>query len=266
MRTRTSLVTLPSGTVAYDEHGTGPIIVLLPSGAHDRTDFDELRARLPETVRTIAMDWPGHGDSPAPIVPGTVTSYADIAEQFVAHIAPDGAVLVGNSIGGFSAGRLAARRPELVTGLVLIDSGGFARSGAFGRVFCALMGRPRFLRAIYPTFSTGYMRARTGADRHARAQAIANVGKPATLESLAGLWASFADEAHDLRAAAPSITTPTLIVWGRRDPVISIADGRRAAKLIRSATMLELDCGHSPHTSEPDTVAQAVRTLLTQTR
>ena len=41
--------------------GTGPPIVLLPSGAHDHHDYDELRALLPARLRSIALDWPAHG-------------------------------------------------------------------------------------------------------------------------------------------------------------------------------------------------------------
>ena len=51
--------------------------------------------------------------------------FADVAEELVERLAPEGAVVVGNSVGGFAAGRLAIRRPELVRGLVLVDSGGF---------------------------------------------------------------------------------------------------------------------------------------------
>ena len=43
-------------------------------------------------------------------------TFADVAEEAVERLAPSGAVVVGNSVGGFSAARLAIRRPELVGG------------------------------------------------------------------------------------------------------------------------------------------------------
>jgi pimeloyl-ACP methyl ester carboxylesterase len=260
----TEIASLPAGIVAYDERGTGATtVVLLASGAHDRRDYEELRARLSDEARTIAMDWPGHGDSPAPTGPSGVGAWADVAEQFVEHVAPAGAVVVGNSIGGFAAGRLAARRPELVDGLVLIDAGGFDSSpNRFARAFCALMGRPRFLRTIYPTFSARYMRARTAADRLARERAIATTRRPGTLPHVADLWASFPSPEHDLTAAAAHITAPTLVVWGRHDPVIPLALGRRAAELIAGSELAVLDAGHVPYTTRPDEVADAVLGLL----
>src|SRR5580704_3545635 len=157
------LLDIPSGRIAYDEQGDpeGTPNFLLPSAAHDRHDYDELRAFLPERLRTIAIDWPSHGESPPNRVPLTAMHLADITEEAVAQLAPEGAVVLGNSVGGFSAARLAIRRPELVTGLVIVDGGGFVGRPPHVRAFCSLMARPRFLRAIYPVFSKRYMRSHT---------------------------------------------------------------------------------------------------------
>jgi pimeloyl-ACP methyl ester carboxylesterase len=99
-----------------------------------------------------------------------------------------GAVVVGNSVGGYSAARLAIRRPDLVRGLVLIDSGGFAPRPPHVRAFCALMARPAFLRAIYPAVSKAYMRSRTDADRRARDTAIATTRADPGLRVVSQLW------------------------------------------------------------------------------
>lgn len=142
-----------SGPVECDERGAGRPIVLLTSGAHDHHDFDELRARLPERFRSIALDWPGHGSSPAGEGAATAMRFADVAEEVVERLAPEGAVIVGDSVGGFAAARLAIRRPQLVKGLVVADGGGFAGRPPHVRAFCALMARPWFLRRIYPSFA-----------------------------------------------------------------------------------------------------------------
>ncbi|HEX3922552.1 MAG TPA: alpha/beta hydrolase [Streptosporangiaceae bacterium] len=55
-----------AGTVAYDAHGSGDPIVLLPSAGHDHHDYDEVRELIPGRFRTISIDWPGHGQSPRP--------------------------------------------------------------------------------------------------------------------------------------------------------------------------------------------------------
>jgi pimeloyl-ACP methyl ester carboxylesterase len=246
-----------TGEVAYEERGTGErgTLVLLPSGAHDHHDFDALLALLPDGFRTIALDWPGHGSSPLGDAPLTAMRCAHVAEQVVEQLAPEGAVVVGNSVGGFSAARLAIRRPELVRGLVLVDSGGFIGRPPHVRLFCSLMARPWFLRRVYPAFSANYMKACTDADRRARDTGVATTRQDPGLRAVADLWRSFASPEHDLRDQAHTIGAPTLLVWGRRDPVISVRVGRKLAATIPGAELVELDTGHVPHTSEPEAFA-----------
>jgi pimeloyl-ACP methyl ester carboxylesterase len=246
-----ALLETTTGPIAYDERGDGRPVVLLSSGAHDRHDFDDLRGLLPPRFRSIAPDWPGHGDSPAGEGAATAMRFADVAEQLVERLAPEGAVVVGNSVGGFAAGRLAIRRPELVRGLVLVDSGGFLGRGPQVRAFCALMARPRFLRAIYPWFANRYMRPGSDADRRVRDVGIATTRQDPGLRAVSELWASFASPQHDLRAEADSIAAPTLVVWGKRDPVIPLKVGRQVAAAIPGAQLEVFDSGHAPQVSDP---------------
>jgi pimeloyl-ACP methyl ester carboxylesterase len=246
-----ALLETTTGPIAYDERGGGNPVVLLSSGAHDRHDFDELRELLPPHFRSIAVDWPAHGESPPGEGAATAMRFADVAEELVERLAPGGAVVVGNSVGGFAAGRLAIRRPELVRGLVLVDSGGFLGRGLQIRIFCALMARPRFLRAIYPQFANRYMRPGSDADRRARDTGIATTRQDPGLRAVSELWGSFPSPEHDLRADAASIAVPTLVVWGKRDPVIPLKVGREVAATIPGAQLEVFDTGHSPQVSDP---------------
>ncbi len=197
-----------TGTVAYDSHGSGDPIVLLPSGGHDHHDYDEVRKLLPDGLRSISIDWPGHGRSPAGTAPSTELRLAQIVEELLGSLTPGGAVLVGNSVGGNVAARLAIRRPELVKGLMIIDGGGFEGSKLSGRVFCVLMSRPGFVRRIYPLFSRAYMRPRTAADRRARASAIATTRTARGLKAVTEIWHSFSLPEHDLRARPEGLPPP----------------------------------------------------------
>jgi pimeloyl-ACP methyl ester carboxylesterase len=247
-----------AGTIAYEERGEGSPLVLLPAGAHDRHDFDPLLDLLPPRFRTIAADWPGHGESPAGTRSASAVGFADATEELVAAVAPQGAVLIGNSVGGFAAARLAIRRPELVAGLVLVDAGGFARRTPVLRGFCALMSRPGFLRRVYPTFARRYMRASGEADRRVLEAAIATTRADPGLSAVCEVWGSFASPQHDLRAQAGSIAAPTLVVWGRRDPVIPLRIGKKVAGSIPQAQLIVFDSGHVPQSSDPEGFAAAL--------
>jgi pimeloyl-ACP methyl ester carboxylesterase len=244
-----------AGRVAYDACGEGDPIALLPSGAHDHHDYDELRALLPARFRSISLDWPAHGASPPGPGPASAMSFADVAQDFVAALAPAGAVVVGNSVGGFAAARLAIRRPELVRGLVIVGGGGWLGRPPHVRSFCWLMSQPWFLRAVYPSFSARYMRARTDADRRARDTGIATTRRDPGRRAVAELWRSFASTEHDLRRDADAIGAPTLLLWGRHDPVIPLRVGRYLERAIPNAELVVIDSGHVPHTTDPQRVA-----------
>jgi pimeloyl-ACP methyl ester carboxylesterase len=147
---------------------------------------------------------------------------------------------------------------------VLVDSGGFARPAPHERVFCALMARPGFLRRIYPAFSAAYMRSRTDADRRAQRTGVATTREDPGLAAVAELWRSFLSPEHDLSEQAPSITAPTLLVWGRRDPVIRLRRGKRIARAIPGARLVVLDSGHVPHTTHPAAFADELAAFAQQ--
>jgi len=256
------LLDTAGGRLAYDERGDGPALVLLPSGAHERGDYDALRERLGGAYRTIAIDWPAHGESPAPGGPASAMTFAAAARDAVAALAPEGAIVIGNSVGGYAAARLAIDRPELVRALVLVDSGGFDEPSLRARLFCAAMARPALLRRIYPTFSRRYMSDNRPPAARSRELAIATTRRPAGAAVVSGLWRSFPHPDHDLRAHAGSISAPTLVIWGRHDPVIPVASGERAAALISGAELKLLDTGHLPFLSDPDRFAAALVPFL----
>ena len=98
-----------AGRVAYHESGSGPTILLLHATLHDRHDFDPVVETLARNYRTIAVDWPGHGESDAVDSPleASAPLFADVLEDVVEGLGLSGAVLIGNSVGGFAAARLA---------------------------------------------------------------------------------------------------------------------------------------------------------------
>ncbi|UUY05868.1 alpha/beta hydrolase [Svornostia abyssi] len=255
-----------SGVVACRERGIGLPVVLLPAAGHTARDYDAIVPGLSRRyLRTIAVDWPGHGDSPAP-KPGTATAsgFADAAEDVVSTLAPEGAVVIGNSVGGFAAARLAIRRPDLVRALVLVDSGGFLAQTLKVRAFCALMGRPGVLRRVYPQFAAHYMRASREEDRAVLEQTVAGMRDPVRIDTVASVWKSFAAPEFDLREDVRRIAVPTLVVWGTKDPNIPVSAGRALAASLPDGRMLELDCGHVPFASAPEAFSGALQLFLAQ--
>src|SRR5246127_350471 len=133
-----------AGEVAYSDVGDGPGVVLLHATLHDRHDFDTIAPSLRRDHRVIAVDWPGHGDSPAP-TPNyrpTAASFADVLSDVVAALDLPPAAFIGNSVGGFAAARLAITDPQRVSRLVLVNAGGFI-SGPVSNFYCRVLGTRR---------------------------------------------------------------------------------------------------------------------------
>ncbi|MCV7077625.1 alpha/beta fold hydrolase [Mycobacterium szulgai] len=242
-----------SGVVAYRESGSGPTVLLLHATLHDRHDFDPVIETLSRRYRTIAVDWPGHGESDpvdAALEPGAPL-FADVLEDVVDGLGLSRAVLVGNSVGGFAAARLAINRPEFVPGLVLVNSGGFVRWNVMSRSFCRVMGSPAVFRACAPLFVRGYMKARNDSDREITRRAIATAKTAQGARTGAALWRSFAAPEHDLRARAAELSVPTLIVWGKKDIAIPLSAGRATHDALRGSRLEILDTGHVVFSSDP---------------
>jgi pimeloyl-ACP methyl ester carboxylesterase len=256
-----------AGDLAYDELGSGPPLLLLHNAAHSRRDWDSVRPALAEHYRTIAVDLPAHGDSPPPPPSWqpSAAAVADAVEDVVHSLCSGPATIVGSSVGGFSAARLAIRRPETVRALVLVDNGGFGRYPLGVRMFCRAMGTPALLRLLYGSFARFYMRARSDDDREVPRRARQLRRRPALTAVIAGIWRSFPSPEHNLEALAPTITAPTLVVWGRHDPVIPPSAGRRTAELIPNAEFAELDAGHLPFVNDPTAFLAQVLPFLRST-
>ena len=77
------------------------------------------------------------------------------------------------------------------------------------------------------------------------------------------MWRSFSHPDHDLRARARQITAPTLLIWGRYDPVIRLeSDGKSAAASIPNARLWALETGHMVFAEDPDAFLAAIQPFL----
>jgi pimeloyl-ACP methyl ester carboxylesterase len=263
-KTRTS-----AGPVVWEQHGdpAAPPLLLLSANPGDRHDWDAVIPALARTHRVIALDWPGHGASPAPTPPQSASAmmYARVLAEFTAALGLEGAVVCGNSVGGYAAIRLALEHPSRVAALVLVDPGGFTRHNALTRAFCRTKGTEWVTRRIAGHFARGYLRKKTPWTREMIARADAERANPEQVAVDAAIWRSFAHPEHDLRARARELRQPTLLLWGTMDPVLPIfLDGRAARAAMPSARWMTFDAGHAVHAENPTAFLAAVRPFLAE--
>lgn len=109
--------------VEYGDPEGWPVLIL-HGGAHEGSHWAAVCRRLPRTFRCIVPDQRGHGDSDrAPDGDYSCAAQAGDLERLLETLDIGHCALVGHSMGGLNALRLAGTNPERVAALVLIDVG-----------------------------------------------------------------------------------------------------------------------------------------------
>ena len=168
--------------------------------------------------------------------------------------------IIGHSFGGMVACELAATMPERVSRLVLIVPLGLWRDDLPVKNWMILPDdeRPRALFAESDSEAARHFFALPD-DRDARAEVQASF-----------IWAQactgkFVWPIPDkgLKKHTHRIAAPTLILWGRRDGIISAAYGQEFATRITGSRAKVVDrAGHLPHLEQSEQVAELVRDFL----
>src|SRR6478736_64685 len=266
---RTLHLPRPEGRVAYDDAGTGPLVVMVPGMGDLRSTYDELRsALLGAGYRVVTTDLRGHGDSDAGFTTHGDEATAGDVVALVEHLAAGPAVLVGNSMGSSAAAVVAADRPDLVRGLVLLAP--FLRDPQLPGAVRAVM--PLVYRAMLAApwgaaAWTAYYRSLNKGTRSARLDAHtaairASLRRPGYLRAFRDL--ALALTHAPVEARVPRIQAPALAVVGAldpdwKDPAAELAWVREA---IGARGLLVDDAGHYPQHQTPEVVGEAVLALL----
>ena len=237
-------------SLAYEEVGEGPPLLLIMGLGADRTAWAPHVSRWAERFRCIVADNRGAGRSPAP--PGPYTT-ASMADDYAALLRGRGPVdVVGISMGGAIAQELALRYPALVRRLVLVAA--WARTSAYTRdVLAGLAAARRGLSvADYVTalqcliWTPGWFDAH--GDELAADRAAAQAVGPDALAAQAAACAT-----HDALGRLAGITAPALVTAGVLDRFVPVALSAELASGLPSGR-LELfeDTGHVHHFEDVD--------------
>ena len=266
---------LPGGLhVHYRDQGSarGQPIVMIHGFSASLHAWEPWVARLGDTYRVVTLDLPGHGLTRAPsnYVP-TLEHYADVVDTVAQRLGLKSYVVVGNSMGGGVAWRLALRHPAEVRALVLVDSVGWPTSGRSGRtpLIFKLLANP-LGRALLRNIDT-----RDFAERGLRSAYVdRSLVTPALVDRYVELSRAPGHRAILLNGSGsdgPTVTAetfkaiavPTLIMHGEADTVIPVAAGRGLASAIPGARLITYPgVGHVPMEQIPDRSAADLRAFL----
>lgn len=274
---------LSTSTVQVDDHRwayahsdadapDAPLVVLVHGFTGSKENWVPLARALDGAYDLVIPDLAGWGESQR--ITGADYGYpAQVARlaRFIETIEQrDGrkVVLIGHSMGGGIAALLAARRPDLVERVGLLDASG-VRFGdnAFGRE--VLAGRnpfevrdtatlQRYLDILF-LGDEGRPWIPWPADRIYIARRVRDAAfEQRVLDGIGRSDARFlpADEAE-------RITQPTLLLWCMQDAVIDAsALGLYGARIPQATRVLLDGCGHMSLMEQPESVAGAIEMLI----
>ncbi len=241
-----ALATVNGEQIHLIDRGAGPAVVLLHGFGGNTFSWRFVIDELARDHRVVAFDFPGFGFSDR--TPGLDYGHVAQAGRVIAvmdHLGIDRATIVGHSMGGGIAQRVAVDYPERVTGVVLVGSVNAAeplpdRSDG-GRV--AINAIKLAQRAPLLCLAAGrFGLKRTVADPHLVDRAMvegymAPLLLPGTVEAIFAM-------ASRVRAETPvdlgRITAPTLVLHGALDRVVPPATAGAIHAGIANSTLVLL--------------------------
>jgi pimeloyl-ACP methyl ester carboxylesterase len=250
--------------------GGAPVVLVHGLGGC-AANWVDVAPLLAETRRVLIPELPGHGlSTPLPAVPNLAVfanRVAMVAER--EQMLP--AAFIGHSLGAVVALRLALRRPDDASALVLASAAGISsttRRARYGLRILGIIG-PRRLVAPWADSVAGspFLRSAVfghwgAADPLILSPAAVNgflEGTRLTSDSVSAARAVVVD---DVRPELGELRCPTLVLWGARDNQLPVGDAFEFARRLGAPLRVIGDCGHLLIGERPDICAEAIENFL----
>jgi pimeloyl-ACP methyl ester carboxylesterase len=255
----------------YFVGGEGPPLVIVHGLGGAAVNFTELAPTLARRHRVLIPDLPGHGRSrPLPEIDG-LTTYAEHVAAVAELEGMLPARVLGYSMGGVVALRLAVARPDDVTALVLAAAAGIVSTRRRAVVWF------RFVTVVKPGQMMTRFRGTIARRPRLRwlpfglwgavdppalsPQAVLGFleGPSQATDTTTAGWALLKD---DPRGDLDRVRCPVLLLWGARDRLVPLSDGFEYARRLRAPIRTLPAAGHLLVGEQPEECAAILERFL----
>jgi pimeloyl-ACP methyl ester carboxylesterase len=252
-----------NGRIAYDDHGSGPLVVCAPSMGDLRGEY---RFLIPQLVaagyRVVTQDVRGHGETSTEWDDFSVAGCGSDLVALIRHLDAGPAVIVGTSMSAGSAIWAAGEAPEWVSGLVLI--GAFVRGKTAWPVrlgMSMLFSRPWGPSMWLRYFSTLFPSRKPQDFAEYSAGLRANLSQPGRMEALQKMIPAPKTSSEE---RIPRVKIPVRVIMGSRDPDFKQpeTDGRWVAEHLHGELEMIEGAGHYPHAEMPEITGPIILSFL----
>jgi pimeloyl-ACP methyl ester carboxylesterase len=272
--------TLHGRRMAFRRGGEGPTILLIHGITNSCRTWEPAMTRLARDYDVIAPDLPGHGDSDRHRGDHSIGAHACMVRDLLRILEVDRVTVVGHSLGGGIAMQFAYQFPEMTERLGVVSSGGLGRDVSFlirsaalpfAEQVLPLLTAKRLLDAGSAVAGAlARVGLRPGADLAEISRGIASLGdterRAAFVRTVRSVMSPFGQRvtANDRLYLAEG--TPTLIVWGDRDPIIPVDHGHDAHSRLPHARLEIFEgSGHFPQLDDPERFAELLADFVAST-
>ena len=246
----------------WEWSGDAPACLLLHGIGNYGRYWDFFADAIAGRLRLVATDARGHGESGKPVDGYTPDEFVADAVAVLDALAIERALVVGHSMGGTHAIRLAAAHPDRVERLVIVDAGTEAMREGSERARRLSLERPErfeyaddalaYLRKTSPGYSEDVYKNRM---RWLFREDAGDLVWRSSRDALASIMSS---RGSDLAEELRTVRCPVLLVRGTRSNVLSADVAERMVKSLADGRLVELDAGHNVALDRPMELAEAV--------
>jgi pimeloyl-ACP methyl ester carboxylesterase len=245
------------------EEGSGPALVLIHGLGDSIAAWRKNIPVLARDFRVVAVDLPAHGLSTRSAPDLSLAAQTRYVKQVLDQLGVDRATVVGHSMGGSVAQRLAAWWPDLVDRLVLISSTtdkymrrlGWASPlmAAYIPAFVTVVLHNNFMRRLQLKFILADASQVTP-------ETVRELSSPGRIRGQARSYKQLMiDRNRDRAVDLEAIKAPTLIIWGDRDRLVSVRNGKLLAAAIADAKLVVIrDAGHLVPEEQPEALNRLI--------
>ena len=269
MPTRGAVTREGTELVYWTWPGTSPPTLLLHGIGNYGRYWDFFADSIAGRLQLIAPDARGHGESGRPADGYAPADFAADALAILDRLGIERTVVVGHSMGGLHSINLAARHPERVQALVIVDASPDPLPQGAERAQRLLTGRPArfadretaraYLERTSPGYSDAVYENRLTFALREEDGGLVWRSDPAALQRIM----SGRMPAEDRWDALASIVCPTLVVRGTHSNVLSEDIARQMVQTLADGRLMELDAGHNVPLDRPRELADAAVVLAT---
>tara|TARA_R110000868_G_scaffold6550_2_gene36942 strand:- start:4343 stop:5290 length:948 start_codon:yes stop_codon:yes gene_type:complete len=245
-----------------------PVLVMVHGFSYSLESWDAWAADLSADYRIVRMDLPGHGlTGPDSERRYSVPQTVDFLGNLLDELQLSNVTLVGNSLGGLVSWRLAAERPDLVARLVLVAPGAYSINGVTENPVPVPMGVSFYMtsapEAMVGAASAGLFGDPARMDPGLPHRVHALMQTPGVGQALVERLEVFT--LPDPTADLARVAAPALVMWGRRDVMIPVAQGEQIVTDLPQAELIIYDdLGHILHEEDPARTVADVREFLSR--